>query len=311
MTASDRPSVGALPNLIIPGFQKCGTSALHYYLGLHPEICASTPKELGYFLAEEDYDAEPFVFEEQDRRLMKPIFNRTRGLDWYASHFDPAARIRVEATVGYTAPWYPGAAAHMAELIPGAQLIFLARDPIERMVSNYMHWVSLGWEKRPIEHAFGRPGNPYTARTRYASALKPYLERYPRERILMLRQEDLLTQRREAMTEVFGFLGVADHWDPRMERKRHLSNEKNRRSRLMYRLQVSRFAASAYRLPSEAKWLIERLAGSGRDADRPSVSPDLRRRVLEELDPEIEEFERITGWDLASWRAPAVNLSPP
>ena len=60
---------GALPTTIVIGAQKCGTSTLHYYLGFHPEISASQPKELNYFIEGNNWD---------------------RGPDWYRSHFDPA-----------------------------------------------------------------------------------------------------------------------------------------------------------------------------------------------------------------------------
>ena len=62
-----------LPNLIVIGAQKCGTSGLHYYLSLHPEVSMSSPKELNYFIAARNYP---------------------RGLEWYSRHFDPAARCR-------------------------------------------------------------------------------------------------------------------------------------------------------------------------------------------------------------------------
>ena len=48
-----------LPNLVIIGAQKCGTSGLHYYLGLHPEVSMSTPKELNYFIAERNWGRGP------------------------------------------------------------------------------------------------------------------------------------------------------------------------------------------------------------------------------------------------------------
>src|SRR5205085_12476815 len=83
--AEDRhvpPAGGALPNLIVIGAQKCGTSGLHYYLSLHPEISVSTPKELNFFIAERNW----------------PL-----GLDWYRSHFDAEARVRSEASPNYSA----------------------------------------------------------------------------------------------------------------------------------------------------------------------------------------------------------------
>src|SRR6059058_6332030 len=75
---------GALPNLIVIGAQKCGTSGLHYYLSLHPEVSMSRPKELNFFIVERNWP---------------------RGTEWYAAHFEPRAIVRGESSPNYTA--YP------------------------------------------------------------------------------------------------------------------------------------------------------------------------------------------------------------
>ena len=67
-----RIAAGALPNLIVIGSQKCGTSVLHYYLSLHPEVSMSKPKELNFFIEERNWP---------------------RGIDWYRGHFDPGQRL--------------------------------------------------------------------------------------------------------------------------------------------------------------------------------------------------------------------------
>ena len=67
----DTTMIDGLPNLIIGGAPKCGTSSLHYYLGLHPDVAKSRPKELNFFVAELNWELGP---------------------DWYASHFDRHAR---------------------------------------------------------------------------------------------------------------------------------------------------------------------------------------------------------------------------
>jgi hypothetical protein len=72
---------GALPNLIIIGGLKCGTTSLHHYLNLHPEIAMSRPKELNFFVAE---------------------LNWPLGRDWYAGHFDAAVPVRGESSPHYT-----------------------------------------------------------------------------------------------------------------------------------------------------------------------------------------------------------------
>ncbi len=133
-----------LPNLIIIGAQKCGTSGLHYYLGLHPEVSMSTPKELNYFIAERNWG---------------------RGPEWYARHFDPTARCRGESSPNYTAfPQHMGVPERMAGVIPDAKLIYIVRDPLDRIAAHYVHNFAKRREKGDLrddaaapEHLLRRP----------------------------------------------------------------------------------------------------------------------------------------------------------
>jgi Sulfotransferase family len=302
------PAAGPLPNLIVIGAQKCGTSALHYYLHLHPEIQMSSPKELRFFCSDEDFHPGPFISEPAERRLFSPSPNWRRGIEWYASHFSAEAPVRGESSATYTSPWYTGVAPRMAEVLPGAKLVFMVRDPVERIVSDYMHFGAMGKERRSLPEAVSRRNSVYVARTRYFSVLKPFLERFPRSRIHLARQEDLLLRRRETLREMFRFLGVDESfWSPRMDRLRHPSAGKSRRYRLAMQVGRTRLGAPAYRLPQEAKWTIERfLYGRSRAPERPVVPETLRSTLIDELEPEIAALEDLTGWDLREWRSPQL-----
>ena len=90
-----------MPNLIIIGGLKCGTTSIHHYLGLHPEIQMSKPKELNFFVDELNWDL---------------------GLDWYASRFDDRFKVRGESSPHYTnLPRFEGVAERIHEHCPDAQ----------------------------------------------------------------------------------------------------------------------------------------------------------------------------------------------
>ena len=94
-----------LPNLIVIGAAKCGTTSLHEYLNEHPEISMSSEKELYFFVEEK---------------------NLGKGLAWYESQFDPSAPVRGESSPGYSAlPLYRGVPERMAETIPDAKLVVI------------------------------------------------------------------------------------------------------------------------------------------------------------------------------------------
>src|SRR5690606_11798413 len=106
----------ALPNLVVIGAMKCGTSALHALLDHHPEIAMSRPKELNFFLGDDGGASHDWM-----------LGNWRRGLRWYAGHFPVTARVRGESSPGYTSPAHPEAAGRMAAVIPDARLVYLVR----------------------------------------------------------------------------------------------------------------------------------------------------------------------------------------
>lgn len=101
------------PNLVVIGAAKCGTTSLHEYLNAHPQIAMSREKELDFFVAEKNW---------------------SRGLDWYEAQFEDAP-IRGESSVSYAAfPEYQGVPERIVRALPDARVIYLVRDPVERVV---------------------------------------------------------------------------------------------------------------------------------------------------------------------------------
>jgi hypothetical protein len=190
----------ALPNLIVVGAMKCGTTALHRILSLHPEVSMAAPKEMNFFVG----PARP-----RDGAGRWAAGNWHRGLDWYAGHFE-AAKVRGEASPAYTSPSFPDAAARMASVVPDARLIYLVREPVQRALSQYVHHRRDGTEPRPVEEALLDENSQYLARSRYHARLLPFTRHYPRSRIMICLQEDLLSRPRETRAALFRFAGVDD-----------------------------------------------------------------------------------------------------
>jgi hypothetical protein len=204
---------GDLPNLIVIGAMKCGTTALHRYLGMHPDVAMSEPKELNFFCGPER------PVDSGDERSAWLAGNWHRGVGWYAAQFRPAP-VRGEASPGYTSPSFPEAAERMLCVVPGARLVYAVRDPIERAVSQYLHHRVDGTERRSIGEALLDPGSQYLDRSRYHERLEPYLARFPTERIFICAQEDLATRPRETLRELYRFAGVDDSFRPPADDRR-------------------------------------------------------------------------------------------
>lgn len=212
-----------LPDLLIIGGQRCGTSSLYKYLSAHPLIVPSLRKEIRYF-------------------------NRHHGKGdaWYRAHFASRAHRRLlarrhgrapltfEATPAYL--FHPLAPARAFAVVPDARLVAVLRNPVDRALSHYHHSVRRGWEPlsfadalaaeadRLAGHAERLASEPtytsndylrysYTARGFYAEQLERWLACYGRERLLVLRSEDLFERPVDTLHRLLGFLGLPA-WAP-------------------------------------------------------------------------------------------------
>jgi hypothetical protein len=281
---------GALPNLIVVGGLKCGTTSLHHYLNLHPEVAMSRPKELNFFVAELNWDLGP---------------------DWYRAHFAADAAVRGETSPHYTnLPWFEGVARRMRETLgDDARVIYMVRHPIDRLLSHYLHNLGGGYERRELADAAG-PDSAYVQRGRYAFQVEPYLEEFGSERILVLSREELAADRDAAVRRAFEFAGVDPNFtSPEFDREWETGSGKGSGGfRLMdraVRLPGLRALDRNFdRLPERMRWLVERVVhdpGSG-EAAKPELPPELRERLAALFREDAARLESMTGrafgWDL-------------
>ncbi len=273
-----------LPNLIIIGAQKCGTTSLHNYLQTHPEIAMSRMKETNFFLKDPNWD---------------------RGLQWYASQFGTAAPIRGEASPDYTnLPHSRGTAERMQRVVPGARLVYLVRDPVERIASHYVHLRAAGLERRPFEQAVAAPDSEYVARSCYATQLAPFLRCFSRERVLVETRERLLVNRLGTLQRIFRFVGVDDSFaSTEFERIWEATEGKGRGYSLAFRAAMRMKGRAAW-VPQSVRWPVQRLLRSrlaGRPIERPTYDDGLLHLVRERLLGEINELRQVSGLDLEGW----------
>ncbi len=233
-------TVGTLPNLVIIGAMKCATTALHRYLSMHPHVSMAAPKEMNFFVGP-SVAASP-----EDHTWHRG--NWHRGVQWYASHFADAP-VRGEASPGYTSPSFPEAAARMAEMLPDVRLIYLVRDPIDRALSQYAHHRRMGTEPRTLDDALLNESSQYIERSEYHARLRPYLERFPAERIAIVLQEDLLAWRRLTLSSLYRFAGVDDgFWSPEFDKLLHVGGPLPVPNERLERLMSGRLAEDVARL---------------------------------------------------------------
>ena len=210
LTSPDR----VLPNYIIIGVQKGGTSSLYKYLLQHPNVVPGYKKEVKFF----------------DGRHHK-------GLDWYRYNFpfktqmsDPAAQTG-EASPSYV--FHPLVPQRIREALPNVKLVLLLRDPVTRAYSHYQGNLRKGQEKLSFKEAIEQEESrlegekesiiadqhypmykylvySYLARGIYIEQVRNWLKSFPREQILIQRSEDLFHNPQNVYARVLTFLGLPD-----------------------------------------------------------------------------------------------------
>ena len=189
------------PNLFLIGAMKSGTSYLRKLLMAHPDIFMCEPDEPSWFVDPRDLRAIwPDMWE---RGLWR---SEARYLELFRAAGDAA--ILGEASTGYTKlPLAPGVAERIADFNPAARFLYLMRDPVERAISHYWHMARHHAEHRSPAEAF-RLDPQYLAFSDYAMQLRPYLDRFGRDRILVLTHERLVADPPSVIGGVYEWLGV-------------------------------------------------------------------------------------------------------
>ena len=302
-----------LPQFVIAGAPKAGTTALHAALDTHPELYLSPVKEPKFYLT----DGRP------------PPRNRQRGPgdahsagEWmwrreeYLRLFDgaPAGTVRGESTPFYL---YDRAAhARLASDVPGIMVIVVVRDPVDRAVSNFVHLRADGLEPEPdfltavrleeqrIEAGWA-PFWHYRGLSRYGAQLRDLYRHVPPENVFLLRYRQLVDSPRETLDRVSAFLGVAPgiaHTVAPENVKPYVPD--GARYRAVARLVRAGAALGGFAHPQVwrhvSRPLLAALHAGG--AARPPLPVEVRREVLEPLLPDIELLEELTGESFDDWK---------
>ena len=189
-----------LPNFLVIGSQKAGTTSLYQILKQHPQIFMADKKEINFFFKDDAY---------------------ARGTEAYSQHFADCANQLVcgEASPGYIC--HPEVPARIHALLPNVKLILTVRDPIKRALSQY-------WDNRHHlneSHTFAQAVDLYLSdeyhpdeigyfsRGVYMRYIRNYLEYFSRENMLILPFEEMISSPKNFYKRIFTFLGVDENFE--------------------------------------------------------------------------------------------------
>jgi hypothetical protein len=274
-----------LPNFLVIGAMKAGTTSLWQYLRGHPDVFMPDHKEIQFF-SEHDW---------------------WRGLDWYEQLFSSAGTASAvgEASPSYSR--YPNsaeAADRIAEVLPEAKLLYVIRHPLDRIVSQYWHEISIGLEHRPIDEAV-LDERRYVSTSLYAMQAERYLERFTRDQLLIFTSEALERERAMTMAQVFGFLGVDDGVQPRALDEQYGRAEQRRRAPApIVRLKRSRsFRSLRAVVPPAARQAAWRAVSRpvSPPGPRPELAEPTRAELVERLRPDLARLVGLVGDGFGAW----------
>jgi hypothetical protein len=250
-----------LPNVLVIGAQKCGTTALYALLGRHPECAVGTVKESHFFVDEAPWS----------------VGRWNLGLDWYSSLYPHDATVVADVCPSYAGtPVFPGVAERAASVLPKATIVYLVRDPIDRLISHWRHWIWRGYERRDFAESVLDPDaqNLYIACSSYAAQLRCWSEWFPPERIVVLHQDEV----RAGAQRLFQLLGLAPLADSNV-----LANTSDS-------MRIERLTA----LPKALRHRLP-LSVRSRAVGRPRVAESTVRKLWARLQTDTEAFEHATG----------------
>lgn len=278
-----------LVDFAIIGAQKCGTTSLAAQLAAHPSICFCEKKEPEYFFRVENWEA---------------------GIEGYHRLYEPGeGQICGEASTMYTGlPESQGTSSRLFEYNPNLKLIYIMRQPVERVISNYSHDLVRGFVRSQPETAiFEDPG--YISRSRYAVQIRPYLELFPRENILLMMFEEYIANQSRALEQIAVLLGIsADAFAATASADRHKSVGQRYPKNPAIRAVVKSSAFKAVRpiVAASIRKPIRRLLTNELD-EKPHFSPALRQAIWRFVEDDVRGVEELLGRRLDVWRLGRVG----
>jgi Sulfotransferase family len=300
----------ALPDFFVAGAPKAGTTAVHAALARHPALYMSAVKEPKFFLTDGPPPSRGGPGDVQTYR--EHVWRR----DEYEALFDaaPPGTLRGESTPFYL--YNREAQRRIRALLPGARLIVILRDPVERAHSNWTHLWSAGLD--PVDDFVAACADEerriaagwadfwrYTALGRYGEQLEQLYSVFPREQVLVFRYRALVESPARVLDSICAFLGVPGGVLTEVPREnvtahprrslRHVAVSRTVRVSTA----VSRVVPGAASLTGALERVLQR--------DSPPRQPltwEQRQALIPRFEADIRLLEVITGEDFSDWLQP-------
>jgi hypothetical protein len=294
-----------MPNFLIIGAAKSGTTALYHYLKQHPRVYMSHNKETNFF-----------AFEGQEVRFHGPGDDRMceSTITTLKAYEEQFGAVSDEIAIGEASPWYlysAQAAENIARRVPDTKLIAVLRNPVDRAFSSYLHVTRDGRESLTFEEGLLAEEKRieqgwefiwhYQRAGFYAAQVERFLNLFPREQVRFYLYDDLLTDPGRFLRGIYEFLGVDTTFVADTSFKPNATGiPKNRlMGRLLLQPNPLRSTVKLF-MPKRLRYgLSQRM--NQRLVRKPSLSEETRRKLLSNYKDDISHLQNLIGRDLSVW----------
>ncbi|MBE9125339.1 MULTISPECIES: sulfotransferase [unclassified Coleofasciculus] len=296
-----------LPNFLIIGAAKAGTTALHASLEQHPQIYMTPVKEPNFFALEGEKLGFPAGTISEGY-----LANCKTTLEAYREQFQGVVK---EIAIGEASPIYlyhPKAPDRIQHYIPDAKLIAILRNPVERAYSNFLHHIREGFEihtdfARALQEEENRIrdnwwwGFYYVQGGFYSTQLQRYFDRFDRSQIKIYLYEDLNTHPLKVLRDAFQFLQVDETFIPDTSTRYNVSGIP--KNKLFYSFLTNQnFIKEPFKLLVPYK-LRKRLVRNltNRTLAKPQLSSEVRSQLIQVYRNDIFKLQDLIHRDLSTW----------
>jgi hypothetical protein len=272
-----------LPTFLVIGAQKAATTTLHHWFAEHPEVAMTQVKEANFLLDEGGW---------------------SKGLDWYEAQFAhaPDRPHRGDVSPAYTIfPAFRHAPERAAQVVPDARLVYVIREPVDRMVSAWAQLVGAGLEYRTLVQALRHEAH-YTMASMYGLQLQRWLDHFDRSALLVVRLDDLADDPGPTFDAILEHVGLEAGWRPAQAASAwNTSERKSTVPGLVHRIGAGARAAG---LPSVA-WALTPNGRLGRRVarplPRPELDPSFRADLRSLFARDFRDLRAIVGDEMDLW----------
>lgn len=286
-----------LPNFIIVGAPKAGTTSLYYYLAEHPEVYMSSEKEPNFFSKGE--------IEKQN------LYYKKRNVETVEEYIKLFKNVKNEKAVGEASVsylYYQEVPQKIKRIIPDAKIIIALRSPVERAFSHYLMDLRLGYIElsfedvvyKRVEHKYlNLFYQQYVELGFYFEQVTRYIKCFGRDQIKIILFEDLKNKPKETISNLYRFLGVKEKFLPHFESRHNVFKlPKNRLFSRIYSIHGLRKVISSLMSGK----LKERINNIFCNTKRPIINLKTKEFLLSLYFNDIEKLETLIERDLKNWK---------